>query len=145
MSPELRLTLPLEALRAILRDSRTIAVVGLSPNPARPSHEVARYLQETGYRIVPVRPGVTRILGEPCHPDLAAATEAAGPLDIVNIFRRSEAVSGLYDGLLATQPRLVWMQVGVKDEVVAVGLEKAGIPVVMDRCLMVDHPWLVSA
>ena len=145
MSPELRLTLPHEALGAILRASRTIAVVGLSPNPARPSHEVARYLQEAGYRIVPVRPGVTRILGEPCHPDLAAAAATAGPLDIVNVFRRSEAIPGLYAALLEARPRLVWMQVGVKDAVVAERLEKAGISVVMDRCLMVDHARLVSA
>ena len=131
-------------LGAILRECRTIAVVGLSPNPGRPSHEVAQYMQEAGYRIVPVRPAVARILGEPCHPDLAAAAAAAGPLEIVNIFRRSDAIAGLRDALLTVRPRLVWMQVGVRDDVVAAALAAAAIPVVMDRCLMVDHPWLVS-
>ncbi|MEO8636028.1 MAG: CoA-binding protein [Gemmatimonadales bacterium] len=132
------------ALGAILRASRTIAVVGLSPNPDRPSHEVARYLREAGYRIVPVRPGVTMVLGEPCFPDLVTAAAAAGPLDIVNVFRRSEAIPDLRDALLVVRPRLVWLQVGIREDAVAAELEAAGIPVVMDRCLMVDHPWLVS-
>ena len=132
-------------LGAILRASRTIAVVGLSRNPARPSREVAQYLQEAGYTIVPVRPGGERIMGEPCHPDLTTAAAVAGPLDIVNVFRRSAAIVGLRDALLAVRPRLVWLQVGVRDDAVAAELEAAGIPVVMDRCLMVDHPWLVSA
>jgi predicted CoA-binding protein len=138
------MTPALTNLGAILRTSRTIAVVGLSPNPGRPSHEVARYLQETGYTIVPVRPGADRILGEPCHPNLTAAAAAAGPLDIVNVFRRSEAIAGLRGALLEVRPRLVWLQIGVRDDAVAADLEAAGIPVVMDRCLMVDHPWLVS-
>jgi predicted CoA-binding protein len=138
------MTPALADLGAILRTSRTIAVVGLSPNPGRPSHEVARYLQEAGYTIVPVRPAVDRIMGELCHPDLTTAAAAAGPLDIVNIFRRSEAIAGLRDTLLEVRPRLVWLQIGVRDEAVAADLEAAGIPVVMDRCLMVDHPWLVD-
>jgi hypothetical protein len=131
-------------LGAILRASRTIAVVGLSPRTSRPSHEVAAYLQEAGYRIVPVRPGDETILGEPSYPDLRAAALAAGPIDIVNIFRRSEALPALLDDLLVLHPRLVWMQVGVADEKVRSALEAAGIPVVMNRCLMVDHPWLTS-
>ncbi len=131
------------ALGAILRESRVIAVVGLSPRTSRPSHEVAAYLQEAGYRIVPVRPGGERILGEPSYPDLRSAA-AAGPIDIVNIFRRSDAVPDLLDDLLMLHPRLVWMQVGVMHEEVAAALEAAGIPVVMNRCLMVDHPWLTS-
>lgn len=138
------MTPALADLGTILRASRTIAVVGLSPNPGRPSHEVALYLQEAGYTIVPVRPGVTRILGAPCHPDLTTAAAVAGPLDIVNVFRRSEAIMELRDALLAVRPRLVWLQIGVRDDAVAAELEAAGIPVVMDRCLMVDHPWLVS-
>ncbi len=132
------------ALGELLRRSRTIAVVGLSPNPHRPSHEVAQYLQQAGYRILPVRPGVERVLGERCHPDLGAAAAAAGPLDIVNVFRRSDAIAGLREALLAARPQLVWMQVGVRDAAVAAVLEAARIPVVMDRCLMVDHPWLVQ-
>ena len=125
-------------IRKILEDARTIAVVGLSPNPHRPSHEVASYLQTAGYRIVPVRPGVASVLGEPAWPDLQSALRA-GPIDIVDVFRRSEFVAALADDLLAVRPRLVWLQVGVRDPDTAARLEAAGIPVVMDRCLMVEH------
>ncbi len=131
-------------LGAELRSARTIAVVGLSPNPRRPSHVVAAYLQEAGYRIVPVRPGGAVILGEPSYPDLAAAQAGAGPLDVIDIFRRSAAVPELGEAILAIRPQLVWMQVGVRDAPTAARLEAAGMTVVMDRCLMVEHPWLVS-
>ncbi len=131
-------------LGPLLRESRTIAVVGLSPRPERPSHAVAAYLQRAGYRIVPVRPGGATILGEPSYPDLRSAAAAVSPIDIVDIFRRSEAVPSLLDDLLAIRPKLVWMQVGVVHDGVRARLESAGIPVIMDRCLMVDHPWLTS-
>jgi hypothetical protein len=126
------------AIADILRTSRRIAVVGLSPKPHRPSHEVAAYLQRAGYTIVPVRPTGTTILGEPVRPNLRAAA-TAGPIDIVNVFRRSEFVQALLDDLLAIRPRLVWLQVGVQDDRTAGRLEAAGIAVVMDRCLAVDH------
>jgi hypothetical protein len=122
----------------ILRSARRVAVVGLSPKPERPSHGVASYLQRAGYTIIPVRPTGHEILGESVQPDLRAAA-ATGPIDIVDIFRRSEYVSALLDDLLAIRPRLVWMQVGVRDDGTARRLEAAGIPVVMDRCLAVDH------
>lgn len=125
----------------ILRTSRRIAVVGLSPKPERPSHGVAAYLQRAGYTIVPVRPTGSVILGEPVQPSLRAAA-AAGPLDIVNVFRRSEFVAALLDDLLAVRPRLVWMQMGVRDAPTARRLEAEGIAVVMDRCLAVDHHFL---
>jgi uncharacterized protein len=131
-------------LGTLLRGARTIAVIGLSPNPRRPSHAVAGYLQAAGFRIVPVRPGGATILGEPSYPDLASAAAAAGPIDVVNVFRRSDALPELLPALLAAQPRLVWMQVGVRDDAVARQLEAAGIAVVMDRCLMVEHPWLTG-
>ena len=124
---------------AILRAARRIAVVGLSPRPERPSHGVASYLQRAGYTIIPVRPTGRTILGEPVQPDLKTAAAAAGPIDIVDIFRRSEFVPALLDALLAVHPRLVWMQVGIRDDETAARLEAAGIPVVMDRCLAVDH------
>ena len=89
--------------------------MGLSPKPERPSHGVASYLQRAGYTIVPVRPTGTIILGEPVQPNLRAAA-ATGPIDIVNVFRRSEFVPGLLDDLLAVRPRLVWLQVGVRHE-----------------------------
>jgi len=131
-------------LGPILRAARTIAVVGMSPNRSRPSHFVAEYLQNAGYRIVPVRPGVDFVRGERAFPDLTAARAAVGPLDVVDIFRRSETIAGIADELLGIRPALVWMQVGVHDEATAARLEAAGIPVVMNRCLMVDHPWLTS-
>lgn len=127
----------------ILRSSRRIAVVGLSPKPTRPSHGVARYLQRAGYTIIPVRPTGREILGEPVQPDLRAAA-ATGPIDIVDIFRRPEFVPALLDDLFAVRPRLVWMQVGIRDDATARRLEASGIPVVMDRCLAVDHHSLGS-
>ena len=129
---------------ALLREARTIAVVGLSPKVDRPSHAVAEYLQHAGYRIIPIRPGADTILGERAYPDLASAARAAGPLEVVNVFRRSEAIAALGDQLLAVRPKLVWLQVGVRDDRTAERLAAAGIAVVMDRCLMVDHPWLTG-
>jgi uncharacterized protein len=130
-----------ERIEEILRTSRRIAVVGLSPKPERPSHGVASYLKNAGYTIIPVRPTGTIILGEPVQPNLRAAA-ATGPIDIVNIFRRSEFVPALLDDLLAVRPRLVWMQMGIRDEPTARRLESEGIAVVMDRCLAVDHQLL---
>jgi predicted CoA-binding protein len=130
------------AIAKILRSARRIAVVGLSPRPERPSHQVAEYLQRAGYTIVPVRPTGTTILGEPVQPDLRTAAAAAGPIDVVNVFRRSEFVPALLGDLLAVRPRLVWLQVGIRDDPTARRLEADGIPVVMDRCLAVDHQFL---
>jgi len=129
------------SIEEIIRTSRRIAVVGLSPRPERPSHGVAAYLQRAGYTIIPVRPTGSTILGEPVQPNLRAAA-AAGPFDIVNVFRRSEYVPALLDDLLAVRPRLVWMQVGVRDYGTARRLEAEGISVVMDRCLAVEHQLL---
>jgi predicted CoA-binding protein len=128
-------------VREIIRAARRIAVVGLSPRPERPSHGVASYLKRAGYTIIPVRPTGTIILGEAVLPDLRAAG-AAGPIDIVNVFRRSEFVPALLDDLLLVRPRLVWMQVGVRHEPTARRLEAEGIAVVMDRCLAVEHQFL---
>jgi uncharacterized protein len=128
-------------IREILRSARRIAVVGLSPKPERPSYGVASYLQRAGYTIIPVRPTGTIILGEPVRPDLRAAA-VTGPIDIVNVFRRSEFVPALLDDLLAVRPRLVWMQMGIRHQPTAARLEAEGIAVVMDRCLAVDHQFL---
>jgi predicted CoA-binding protein len=123
----------------ILRTSRRIAVVGLSPRPERPSHSVARYLQRAGYTVLPIRPATTQpILGEPVYPDLPAAARS-GPIDIVNVFRQASALPDLVPAILAVHPRLVWMQVGVVHEEAAGRIEAAGIPVVMDHCLAVEH------
>jgi predicted CoA-binding protein len=130
-----------DRIQEILHTSRRIAVVGLSPKPERPSHGVASYLKNAGYTVIPVRPTGTIILGEPVQPNLRAAA-ATGPIDIVNIFRRSEFVPALLDDLLAVRPRLVWMQMGIRDQPTARRLESEGIAVVMDRCLAVDHQLL---
>lgn len=130
-----------EALRALLQEARTIAVVGCSPKPERPSHSVARYLQRAGYRVVPVNPGHGEILGERCHPTLAAAARD-GAIDIVDVFRRSEAAGGIVHEAIAIRPRLIWLQIGVADAVACGRAEAAGIPCVMDRCLAVEHQLL---
>ena len=125
----------------ILRTARRIAVVGLSRKPERPSHGVAAYLQSAGYTIIPVHPAGGTTLGEPVHPDLRSAAKS-GPIDIVNIFRRSEHIPALLDGMLEVNPALVWMQQGIRNDEVARRLEAAGIAVVMNRCLAVDHQFL---
>jgi predicted CoA-binding protein len=128
-------------LAELVRNARRVAVVGLSRKPERPSHNVAAYLQRAGYTIVPVNPAGGITLGEPVHPDLRSAA-AAGPIDIVNIFRRSEHIPLLLEQLLEIRPQLVWMQQGIRHDDVARSLESAGIAVVMDRCLAVDHQFL---
>ena len=130
-----------EALRALLREAKTIAVVGLSPKSWRPSHQVAEYLQRAGFRIVPVNPGHDRILGERCYASLTAAA-AAEPIDVVDVFRRSELVGPLVDEAIGLRPRLIWLQVGVIDRTAPARAAAAGIPLVMDRCLMVEHQLL---
>ena len=109
---------------------------------AIPWHVISK---RAGYRIVPVRPdGPGPILGEPVSPNLRAAAATADPIDIVDIFRRSEAIPALVGDILAIRPRLVWMQVGVVHAASAERLEDAGIPVVMDRCLAVAHQQLIG-
>ncbi len=130
-----------DALRTLLRDAKTIAVVGLSPDPARPSHVVARYLRAAGYRIVPINPGHATLLDEPSYPTLAAAARVA-PLDIVDVFRRSEFVEPIVAEAIPLRPRLIWLQVGVQDAAAGARAEAAGIPCIMNRCLMVDHQML---
>jgi predicted CoA-binding protein len=121
--------------------ARRIAVVGLSRKPERPSHGVAAYLQSVGYTIIPVHPAGGITLGERVYPDLRSAAQA-GPIDIVNIFRRSEHIPALLEQLLEVKPQLVWMQMGIRHAEVARQLEAAGIAVVMDRCLAVDHQFM---
>ncbi len=130
-----------EALRALLQEAKTIAVVGLSPKPWRASHQVALYLQQAGYRIVPVNPEHDVVLGERSYPSLTAAA-AGGPIDVVDVFRRSEFAGPIVDSAIALKPRLIWLQVGVVDEAAAARATAAGIPCIMDRCLMVDHQLL---
>ena len=129
-------------IEAILRECKTVAVVGLSPNPARPSHRVAVYLQSQGYRIVPVNPNATEVLGEPCYPNLAAIPH---PVELVDIFRRSEEVSPVIDEAIQVGAEAVWMQLGIVNEASAAQAQEAGLDVVMDKCTAIEHRFLVKA
>jgi predicted CoA-binding protein len=120
----------------ILRSARTIAIVGLSANPRRPSHGVARYLQRAGYRIIPVNPNVSEVLGERAYATLA---ELPGPVDVVEVFRRSEFVGAIVDEAIAIGAGAVWLQDGVVDEAAAERARAAGLDVVMDDCMMRRH------
>ncbi|OWW18224.1 CoA-binding protein [Noviherbaspirillum denitrificans] len=134
-----------QTIQRILTESRTIAVVGLSRRDDRPSHEVAQYLQSHGYRIVPVNPSYagTRILGEPCYATLGDAARAVkqegGRIDVVDCFRKSEEVGAAVDDAITIGARTVWMQLGVIDEAAAARAEKAGLDVVMDKCIKIEH------
>ena len=127
-----------DALRALLRATRTIAVVGLSPKPERPSHSVSRYLQRAGYHIVPINPGHENVLGEQSYPTLTAAARDH-TIDVVDVFRRSEYAGAIVDEAIALHVRLIWLQLGVVDEAAAARAEAAGIPIVMDHCIAIEH------
>ncbi len=120
----------------ILRSARTIAVVGLSANPRRPSHGVARYLQRAGYRIIPVNPNVSEVLGERAY---ATLSELPAPVDVVEVFRRSEYAGAIVDEAIASGAGAVWLQDGVVDEAAAERARAAGLDVVMDDCMMRRH------
>jgi predicted CoA-binding protein len=124
------------AIRRILQDTQTIAVVGLSPKPHRPSHQVARYLLAAGYTIIPVNPGQEVILGLTCYPDLRAIQT---PVDMADIFRRPEAVLPIVEDAIAIGVKYIWMQEGIVNEAAAAKAEAAGLTVVMDRCTKIDH------
>jgi len=119
----------------ILERWKTVAVVGLSDRPERPSHSVASFLKGRGYRIVPVNPRLDRVLGETCYPGLKAIPF---PVEIVDIFRRSELAGSVVDDAIAIGAKAVWMQLGVIDEGAAARARAAGLEVVMDRCPAIE-------
>jgi len=125
-----------ERLRKIFAETGNIAVVGLSPKENRPSNQVARYLLEAGYRIIPVNPGREKILGLKCYPNLLAIE---GPVDVVDIFRRADQVEPIVRDAVSIGARVIWMQQGIVNEQAAVLAENAGLTVIMDRCIKVDH------
>jgi predicted CoA-binding protein len=125
-----------EEIRAILKNSRVVAVVGLSPKPERASHQVAQYLKEHGYHIVPVNPGQKEILGETCYPSLK---DIPFPIEVVDIFRNVEAIPAIVDEAIAIGAKVVWMQQGLAEPASARKARKAGLQVVMDRCMKIDH------
>ena len=135
-------------LRDVLAGVRTIAVVGASPRPHRPSHGVMRYLQRQGYRAIPVNPFAagSTILGELCYASLAdIPLDDIGPVDMADIFRRSEAAGGAVDEAIALGVKAIWMQLGVVDRAAAGRAEAAGIKVVMNRCPAIEIPRLGPA
>ena len=126
-------------LKRLFETVRTIAVVGCSPKPERPGHYVAKYLQDLGYRIIPVNPGQTEILGEKCYASLRDIPE---PVDMVDCFRRAEDIPPVVEDAIAIGAKFVWMQLGIVNEEAAKRALEAGIEVVMDRCPKIDYPRL---
>ena len=126
----------MRSIEEILKGSRNIAVVGLSPNPERDSHRVASYLQQQGYRIIPVNPAVEEVLGEKSYPNL---TSVPGEVDLVDVFRRSEDVLPIAQEAVAIKARAFWMQDGVINQEAATLAREAGLDVVMDDCALRQH------
>ncbi len=129
-----------DEIRALLRRIKTIAVVGLSTSPSRPSHGVAQALQGFGYRIVPVNPAVREVLGERAYPSLRELPE---PVDLVDVFRESSHVAGIVDDCIALKLPALWLQDGVIDEAAALRARAAGLMVVMNRCIYRDYIRLI--
>lgn len=126
----------MQSIAELLRESRTIAVVGLSNRKWRPAYGVSEYMKAVGYRIIPVNPRETEVLGEKAYPDLDSVPER---IDIVDVFRRSEFVPEIVDAAIRAGARAVWMQEGVVHEEAAGKARQAGLTVVMDRCILKEH------
>lgn len=125
-----------EEIAAILHDYRVVAVVGLSANPERPSFQVARYLQQHGYRIIPVNPGCAEILGEQCYPSLQ---DIPFPVEVVDIFRKVEAIPAIVAAAIQAGAKVIWMQLGLVEPESARQARDAGLRVVMDLCMKIEH------
>jgi predicted CoA-binding protein len=125
-----------QAIAALLRSAKVIAVVGLSGKKSRPSYGVAEYMQRAGYRIIPVNPNEDNVLGERVYPDLESIPEK---IDVVNIFRRSEFVAPVVDAAIRIGAKAVWMQEGVVHEDAAARARASGLVVIMDRCILKEH------
>lgn len=123
-------------INEILKNYRVVAVVGLSADPARPSYRVAQYLQDHGYRIIPVNPGCQEILGEKCYPTLR---EIPFTVEVVDIFRKKEAIPDIVADAIAVGAKVVWMQQGLEEPTSARIARQAGLQVVMDRCMKIEH------
>lgn len=130
-----------DAIRELLQRVRNIAVVGLSPRPNRPSHQVAAALQRFGYRIIPVRPAVNEVLGEPAYGGLHEVPEA---IDLVDVFRAPQHVDEIVDACIALKLPALWLQDGVINEAAAQRARAAGMTVIMDRCIYRDYLALMS-
>ncbi|ABM35698.1 CoA-binding protein [Polaromonas naphthalenivorans] len=133
-----------ERIPYILNHCRTIAVVGLSPKPHRASFDVARYMQAAGYRIIPVNPNAAEVLGEKAYATLQEAARHE-KIDLVNCFRNSEDIPPIVDEAIAIGARAVWMQLGIAHPEAAARAEAAGLLVVQDHCIKIDHRVLMSS
>ncbi len=135
----------------ILREAKTIAVVGLSPKPERPSHDVARYLQAQGYRIVPINPGMhgKLLLGEMCFASLREAASALAPqggqIDLVDCFRRSEEIPSIAQDAIAIGARYLWLQQGVRNDAALRIAQEAGLLTVQDQCTKIEHKRMLAS
>ncbi|HOC43623.1 MAG TPA: CoA-binding protein [Thermoanaerobaculales bacterium] len=127
-----------DPIRTLLASARTIAVVGCSADPERDSHHVAAYLQRAGYRVIPVNPAVEELLGERCYPDLAAIPDDVA-IDIVDVFRRPEHVPPIAEQAIARGARALWLQLGVSHPEAERRAAEAGLQVVSNRCMAVEH------
>ena len=123
-------------LRRILLRSRTLAVVGLSAQWHRPSYFAAKYMRDHGYRIFPVNPRYDEVLGQRCYPDLRSVPE---PIDIVDCFRKAEEIPAIADAAIAVGAKVLWMQLGIVDDESAQRASAAGLDVVMNRCVKIEH------
>jgi len=130
-----------EDIAEILNKYRKIAMVGLSNNPDKPSYQVAEYLKANGYRVIPVNPAVAEVQGEKSYPNLAAIPE---PVEIVDIFRRSEDIPPIVDAAILVKAKVVWMQLGIENEPAANKAQQAGLKVVMNRCMKREHQAIQS-
>lgn len=133
-----------ERIPYILNHCRTIAVVGLSPKPHRASFDVSRYMQAAGYRIIPINPNATQVLGEKAYATLQEAAQHE-KIDLVNCFRNSEDIPPIVDAAIAIGAKAVWMQLGVSNPAAAARAEAADLLVVQDHCIKIDHRVLLSS
>jgi predicted CoA-binding protein len=129
----------INTLRRILHDCRRVAVVGISAEWHRPSYFVGKYLIEHGYTMIPVNPKYADVLGQPCFPDLATAALEAGPIDLVDCFRKSEDIGPLAQQAIEIGAKCLWMQLGVVNQAAKDKASAAGLDVVMDRCVKIEH------
>ncbi len=127
---------PDDVIAKVLREAKTIAVIGLSPKEDRPSHYVSAYMKDAGYKIIPVNPGQTELLGEKCYKSLS---DVPDPVDIVDIFREPSAVPEIVDEAIKKKAKAVWMQLGIVHNDSAKRAQAAGLTVIMNKCIMVEH------
>ena len=135
---------PADRIPHILKNCRTVAVVGLSPKPHRASFDVSRYMQGHGYRIIPINPNEIEVLGEKAYASLTAAAQHE-KIDLVNCFRNSEDIPPIVDEAIAIGAKAVWMQLGISNPQAAAKAEEAGLLTVQDHCLKIDHRVLLTS